>query len=942
MSEETKVNYKNTLNLPDTGFPMKANLAQREPEILKKWQTINLYAQLRAAGHDKKKFILHDGPPYANGHIHIGHALNKTLKDIVVKSKILSGFDSAFVPGWDCHGLPIELNVEKKIGKPGQKVSAAEFRVACREYALSYVDVQREDFIRLGVIGDWQKPYLTMDFKYEANIIRALAKIHANGHMQKGYKPVHWCLDCSSALAEAEVEYKDKESPSITVKFAVVDKKEFLSRFASDVSLDGEISIPIWTTTPWTLPANQAVALNPLIEYVLLERNNGERILVAQDTILTTVVKYAGDLKSLTSSVKGEKFEGIKLKHPFYDREVPVIMGDHVTVEAGTGAVHTAPAHGVDDYLMGKKYNLPMENPVGDDGCYISTTPLFAGLHVSKANDKIMEVLEQNAVLICKSKVTHSFPHCWRHKSPLIFRATPQWFISMDKNGLRQKALAAIDRVEWIPGWGKQRIVSMIADRPDWCISRQRAWGVPIAVFMHKETGELHPRTAELMEKVALHVEKEGIEAWYTLDAKELLGADADQYRKSTDVLDVWFDSGVSHECVLKHLPELTYPTDLVLEGSDQHRGWFQSTLLTAIAMNGEESYREVLTHGFIVDGNGHKMSKSLGNVIAPEEIIKTLGADILRLWVASADYRGEIATTKELFTRISEMYRRIRNTSRFFLANLNGFDPAKDMLDADEMLALDRWAVDKTYRMQQEIIDAYESYQFHVVVQKLHQFCVADMGGFYLDIIKDRQYTMAADSRGRRSAQTALYHIVNAFVRWMAPITTFTAEEIWQYIPGVSGDSVLLSTWYQDLTPLNNANLMNEEFWEKVHAVRDAVNKEIEAQRNAGKIGSALEAEVTLYCGSSVRPVLEALKNELRFVLITSGARVLPDSNAPLDAVMTEVAGLSLTVAPTKNAKCERCWHRVADVNANAEYPGICGRCVENVAGKGEVRQYA
>lgn len=939
---ETKVNYKTTLNLPETGFPMKANLAQREPEILKKWQTMDLYRLLQAAGQGKKTFILHDGPPYANGHIHIGHALNKTLKDVVIKSKILSGYHSPYVPGWDCHGLPIELNVEKKVGKPGHKVTAAEFRIACREYARSFVDVQSLDFQRLGVIGDWSNPYLTMDYKYEANIIRALAKILANGHMQKGYKPVHWCLDCSSALAEAEVEYKDKTSPSIDVRFAVVDEKEFLSRIPDVQAGAGKVSVVIWTTTPWTLPANQAVALNPMLQYVLVEMEEREQILIAEDLLAMVMARYGIEKYRVLGKVAGEKLEGLKLKHPFFDREVPVIMGDHVTVESGTGAVHTAPAHGVDDYQVGVKYHLPMENPVGDDGCYISTTPLFAGLHVSKANEKIMEVLEKNGVLLCSAKLSHSFPHCWRHKSPLIFRATPQWFISMDKNGLRQKALAAIERVEWIPGWGKSRIVSMIADRPDWCISRQRAWGVPIAIFIHKETGALHPRTVELMETVAQHVEKEGIEAWYTLDAKDLLGADAAQYTKSNDVLDVWFDSGVSHECVLKQIPELTYPTDLVLEGSDQHRGWFQSSLLTAIAINGEESYREVLTHGFIVDGNGHKMSKSLGNVIAPEEIIKTLGADILRLWVASVDYRGEIACSKEIFTRISEMYRRIRNTARFFLANLNGFDPQKDLLPAEEMLALDRWAVDKTRRLQEEIKEAYDDYQFHAIVQKLHQFCVTDMGGFYLDIIKDRQYTMATDSRGRRSAQTALYHIIHAFVRWMAPVLTFTAEEIWQYIPGVTQESVLLTTWYQDLAPLQTSDVMNEEFWEKVHAIRDAVNKEIEAQRNAGKIGSALEAEVTLYCGSTTKPVLDALKNELRFVLITSSARVLADSNAPLDAAVTDVAGLSLVVKPTTSAKCERCWHRVADVDENAEYPGLCGRCVENVAGSGEARYYA
>lgn len=940
---DNKVNYKNTLNLPDTGFPMKANLSQREPEMLKKWEACDLYGQLQKIGQGRKKFILHDGPPYANGHIHIGHALNKTLKDIVVKSKIFSGFNAPYVPGWDCHGLPIELNVEKKLGKPGHKVTAAEFRAACREYAKSFIDVQREDFKRLGVIGDWQHPYITMDFHYEADIIRALGKVLANGHILKGYKPVHWCLDCASALAEAEVEYADKTSPSIDVRFYVCDESAFLKCFESFEHGNGKISIPIWTTTPWTLPANQAVALNPLLQYVLVELDGKEQVLLAEDLLASVLARYEVTNYKVLGKAAGERFAGLQLKHPFYDRTVPVVLGDHVTIESGTGAVHTAPAHGQDDYLVGKQYQLPLDNPVGDDGCYTSVTPLFAGLHVTKANPKVIEVLVQNGVLLKEAKLQHSYPHCWRHKTPLIFRATPQWFISMEKHGLREQALEALEKVTFIPSWGRSRMVSMLLEgRPDWCISRQRAWGVPIALFIHKETGELHPDTANLVEKVAQKVEQAGIEAWHTLDPQELLGDEAKNYVKCQDVLDVWFDSGVTHECVLQDRPELQFPADLYLEGSDQHRGWFQSSLLTSIAINKVAPYREVLTHGFITDANGHKMSKSLGNVIAPEEIIKTLGADILRLWVASVDYRGEVAASQEIFTRTSEMYRRMRNTARFFLANLNGFDPDKDLLPADEMLMLDRWAVDKARRLQCEIVDAYTDYQFHLVVQKLHHFCVSDMGGFYLDIIKDRQYTMAKDSRGRRSAQTALYHIVHAFVRWIAPVLSFTADEIWGYIPGVKSDSVLLNQWYQDLAVLDEEAVMNAAFWDKVRAVRDAVNKEIEAQRNNGKVGSALEAEVTLYCGTSVKPLLDALQNELRFILITSAATVMADSNAPLDAVVTEVPGLSLQVRATQNAKCERCWHRTSDVNTNAEYPGICGRCVENIAGGGEVRQYA
>lgn len=942
MTDKTKVSYKDTLNLPETGFPMKASLSQREPDTIKKWQTTNLYHKIVENNKGKKTFVLEDGPPYANGHIHIGHALNKTLKDMVVKSKVLSGFDSAFVPGWDCHGLPIELNVEKKWGKPGRKISEAEFRDKCREYARSFIDIQRGEFERLGIIGDWQNPYLTMDAKYEANIVRSLGKIIENGHVAKGYKPVHWCLDCSSALAEAEVEYKDKTSPSIDVRFAVVDEQKFFASFHDLEEGKGAVSVPIWTTTPWTLPANQAVALNALLQYVLVEVNDKERLLVAEDLLASVLDRIGIEHHRVLGKVAGEKLEGLKLQHPFYDRQVPIVLGDHVTVEAGTGAVHTAPAHGQEDFVVAKQYNLPVDNPVGDDGVYIKTTDLFAGLHVSKANEEVIEVLKKNDVLLSLSKLTHSYPHCWRHKTGLIFRSTPQWFISMDGNGLRDMAMQSIEKISWIPGWGKARIISMIEGRPDWCISRQRTWGTPIPLFLHKETGEMHPGTVNLIEAVAKQMDEKGIEAWHECKVEDFLGDDAKDYRKCNDVLDVWFDSGVSHECVLKHRPELTFPTDLVLEGSDQHRGWFQSSLLSSLAINGEEPYKAALTHGFTVDANGHKMSKSLGNVIAPDSIIKTLGADILRLWAASVDYRGEITTTQDIFKRTSEMYRRMRNTARFFLANLHGFNPEKDLLPVDDMLALDRWAVDKARRIQEEVLKAYETYQFHLIVQKVHHFCVTDMGGFYLDIIKDRQYTMAAESRGRRSAQTALYHIVQAFARWMAPILSFTSEEIWKFIPEQNVESVFLTEWYQDLKPLNSDDVMNEEYWDTVRQVRDAVNKEIEALRNQNKVGSALEAEVTLYCGSKVRHVLDALEGELRFVLITSSAQVLPDSNAPLDATITDVPGLSLQINATSNAKCDRCWHRVADVDANQAYPGLCGRCVENIAGAGEKREYA
>lgn len=934
--------YKNTLNLPQTDFPMKANLSHREPEILKKWEEIDIYKKMCAKGQGRKKFILHLGPPYANGHIHLGTATTTVLKDIIVKAKIISGFNSPLVPGWDCHGLPIEHNVEKKIGKPGIKVSAEEFRKACREYANSFVNIQREEFKRLGIIADWANPYLTMNPLYEANIIRSLAKIIANGHVTKGSKPVHWCLDCASALAEAEVEYTEKTSPAIDVRFKASNLSDFTSRFDGLEKGVGEISVPIWTTTPWTLPANEAVALNPLLEYVLVEADEKEQFLIAEDLLSQVMARYKVESPRILGRIMGEKLVGIKLNHPFYDKEVPLVLGDHVTTDAGTGAVHTAPAHGQEDYLIGKHYGLPLHNPVGDDGCYVPGTPLVAGMYVRKVDDIIIHELRTRGALIHQENIKHSYPICWRHKTPLIFRATPQWFIGMDQNGLRQTALKAIDQVEWIPEWGESRIYGMIEGRPDWCISRQRTWGVPLSLFIHKQTGELHPQILELMEKVAEKVEKEGIDAWYNLDPASLLGADSDQYKKSLDVLDVWFDSGVSHECVLKVRPELAFPADIVLEGSDQHRGWFQSSLLTSTAMNGIASYKEVLTHGFVVDGEGRKMSKSLGNVIAPHEVITSLGADILRLWVASVDYRYEINASKEILSRASEAYRRIRNTVRFLLANMHDFEPQKNLVATDEMLSLDRWAVDKARLVQEDISKAYDTYQFHVTVQKLHQFCLADLGGFYLDIIKDRQYTMAKESLGRRSAQTALYHIAHALVRWMAPITSFTAEEIWQFIPGKDEDSIFLTTWYDKLAELPDDLDMNRAYWEKIRTVRDAVNKEIENQRNAGKIGSALEAEVYLYCAPHLQKLLDALGNELRFVLLTSFAKVVPEHAGPIDTVTTEVPGLSLKIEATKNSKCERCWHRRADIGINPQYPGICERCVENVAGVGEVRKYA
>jgi len=938
------MNYKDTLNLPKTDFPMKANLPQREPTILKKWEDLNLYFKLRELGKDRKRFLLHDGPPYANAHIHMGTALNKVLKDIVIKAKTLSGLDAPYVPGWDCHGLPIELNVEKKIGKPGQKVTHSEFRKACRDYANSQIDIQREEFIRLGSIGDWYRPYLTMDFNYEANEIRALAKILKNGHMQKGYKPVHWCLDCCSALAEAEVEYRDKTSEAIDVKFTLIHNSELLSKLHIQLpdTAEGAISIPIWTTTPWSLPANHAVAVNPDIEYSLVQ-TDADYFLVASG-LVTNFMERIGivDFKTL-GTINGRRLEGIKLQHPFYPRIVPTILSDHVTVDAGTGAVHIAPVHGEDDFALGKKYQLPLENPVGDDGCYTSTTPLLAGVHVNKANALIIDLLRENGTLIHFAKVTHSYPHCWRHKTPLIFRATPQWFISMDQNHLREEALSAISRVKWIPDWGQQRITTMVINRPDWCISRQRTWGVPIPLFLHKETGDIHPNSIELMEEVAKKVEQSGVNAWFDLEIQELLGNEAAAYRKCTDILDVWLDSGVTHECVLRTNPDLGFPADLYLEGSDQHRGWFQSSLMTSVAINKKEPFKTVLTHGYVVDMQKQKMSKSIGNVISPDTIIKAFGADVLRLWVASIDYRGDIFVGDEVLVRTSETYRRMRNTARFLLANLTGFDPKQNLVKPADMVALDRWIVDKTRIVQEEILAAYEAYQFHLIYQKIHHFCAIELGSFYLDIIKDRQYTTQENSLSRRSAQTAMFHIVEALVRWLAPILSFTAEEIWEFIPGKREPSVFFSTWYKDLQPLAHDEVMNETYWETLRQVRDAVNKQIETQRNEGKIGSALEADVEVYCSAELKKLLDALENELRFVFITSAAKVhLANSHLPPDVIATDFPGLALKVLPLSYKKCERCWHRLPEVGHNKDYPTICNRCIENVSGKGEQRKYA
>jgi isoleucyl-tRNA synthetase len=945
--------YKETLNLPETDFQMRGNLPQREPEMLKRWQEGNIYQKIRQVSAGREKFILHDGPPYANGDIHIGHAVNKVLKDMIVKSKTLSGFDAPYIPGWDCHGLPIEHQVEKKIGKAGVKVDADTFRKACREYAMKQVDGQREDFKRLGVFGDWDNPYLTMDFQTEADIIRALGDIIARGHLHQGSKPVHWCLDCGSALAEAEVEYEDRTSPAIDVRFSAADPIAFMAKATSiEGEISGDINVVIWTTTPWTLPANRGVALNANLDYVLVNCDSGdgsENLLLAEGLYEDAMSRYGVETHQVVARFNGADLEGLMLQHPFYSFEVPIILGDHVTLEAGTGAVHTAPGHGQDDYIVGNRYGLEVANPVGGNGVYLPDTELFAGQHVFKANDSVVEVLKERGKLVKVAPLRHSYPHCWRHKSPIIFRATPQWFISMEQNGLRQGALESIKQTEWLPDWGEARIDGMIRNRPDWCISRQRTWGVPITLFTHKETGELHPRTAELFEEVAQRVEKIGIDAWFDLEPSELLGEEAANYDKVPDTLDVWFDSGTTHASVLMRRDGLQRPADLYLEGSDQHRGWFQSSLLTSVAITGKAPYKQVLTHGFTVDAKGEKMSKSKGNVVAPQQVINNLGADIIRLWVASVDTSREMTISDEILKRSADAYRRIRNTARFMLANLAGFDPARDMVPNKELLALDSWAVVRAGMLQDELLESFDHYDFHIVYKKINNFCSVDMGAFYLDVIKDRQYTTQENSLARRSAQTAIYHIIQAMSRWLAPLVSFTAEEIYEHIPGEKMESIFLEQWYDNSEMMQFSDIaaskrMDMAFWEEVMELRALINRELEQLRKDKIIGANLQAEVTLYSTDSIGERLLKLEDELRFVMITSQARVI-NAAAPAGAVeVTLNSGekVAIVVAASNEQKCDRCWHYREDVGSHAAHPELCGRCVDNVDGAGEQRRYA
>ncbi|MBS0355257.1 MAG: isoleucine--tRNA ligase [Proteobacteria bacterium] len=930
---------RKTLNLPDTPFPMRGDLAKREPAWIADWQQRKLYQKIRKTSAGRPKFVLHDGPPYANGNLHLGHALNKILKDIIVRSKTLAGFDAPYVPGWDCHGLPIEHKIEVTHGK---NLPADKVRELCRAYAAEQVEVQKKEFIRLGVLGDWDNPYLTMNFANEAGEIRALAEMVKQNYVFKGLKPVNWCFDCGSALAEAEVEYADKKSPTVDVAFPISESAApGLAAAFGLASLPKTAYAVIWTTTPWTIPANQALNIHPEHEYALVDA--GDRLLILAKDLVEESLKRQGREGSILATAQGKALEGLQFRHPLYDRVSPVYLADYVGLDAGTGIVHCAPAHGVDDFNAWRTYgrgNDEIISIVKGDGVYVDDLPLFGGMSIWKANQAICDKLTEVGNLLSHGSVMHSYMHCWRHKTPVIYRATAQWFVGMDRlptdgKSLREKALAGVEATAFYPAWGKPRLQSMIANRPDWCISRQRNWGVPIPFFLHKETGELHPRTVELMEQVAQRVEKEGIEAWFKLDATELLGTEAAQYDKISDTLDVWFDSGTTHWHVLRGSHNDGHATgpraDLYLEGSDQHRGWFHSSLLTGAAIDGHPPYKALLTHGFTVDQQGRKMSKSLGNTILPQEVTDKMGAEILRLWVAATDYSGELAMSKEILARVVESYRRIRNTLRFLMANVADFDAGKDMLPVEQWFEIDRYALAFTRQLQAQAQADYDRYEFHRVVQALQTFCSEDLGGFWLDILKDRLYTTKPDSLARRSAQSALWHVLQAVVKLMAPILSFTAEEIWQLLSQDAEDSVMLHTFHQ--LPAQNAEEALLERWNAIRAARADVLKVIESVRTEGKVGSSLQAEVEIRATGAKYDTLASLADDLRFVLICSKTTLIRVDNE---------ANESILVTPSEHKKCERCWHYREDVGHDAEHPELCGRCTSNLFGTGEPRSAA
>ena len=938
--------YKQTLNLPETEFPMRGNLAKREPDMLASWEADEWYRQVQDVQSKREKtFILHDGPPYANGDIHIGHAVNKVLKDIVVKSRGLAGFNAPYIPGWDCHGLPIEHKVETTVGKIGGKFrSTSEFRDACREYATSQIERQKIDFKRLGILGDWDNPYLTMDYKVEADIVRSLGQIINNGHFHQGAKPVYWCTDCESALAEAEVEYQDRETWTVDVAFPIQNTTQILGAFGVSPEVASGAAMAIWTTTPWTLPANQFVAVHAELSYVLARFENDGRcwtLVLAEGRLGALAARYKIESFEILGEALGSALAGIRCEAPWDGRIVPVITGDHVTLEAGTGAVHSAPAYGLEDFHAATSLDLELLTPVRDDGTFAESVAVVAGLHVENAGSVIADYLAEKGRLVHRERLEHSYPHCWRHKTPVIYRATPQWFIRMQGEGLLETAREEVDsQIQFTPSWGKNRLAAMLEDRPDWCISRQRNWGVPITVFVHRETSQLHPDTKVLFEEIARKIEKGGINAWFDLETSELLGDEAPNYRKVTDVLDVWFDSGTTHASVLGRRDGLHFPADLYLEGSDQHRGWFQSSLLTSVAVHGKAPYGGLLTHGFTVDQNGRKMSKSLGNVIPPQDIMNTLGADILRLWIASTDFTKEMTVSHEILNRTSDTYRRIRNTVRFLLANMTGFNPETDQIPMADLVSLDAEMIRRTCELSTKLMDHYDCYEFSEVTQTLHQFCVDDLGSFYLDIIKDRQYTLKAECHARKSCQTALYWITDALVRWMSPILSFTAQEIWEAMPGERPHRFVFAVTEAVLPEVTGCAGVN---WSLIQSVKGVVNQAIEEARTEGLVKGSLSAEVELFAAGQTFDALAALGEELRFVTITSEATLGPLHAAPEVAISDATCpDLSVIVRAAETEKCERCWHHCPDVGSVRTHPTLCRRCVDNIEGVGEERTFA
>tara|TARA_E500000331_G_scaffold55363_2_gene49140 strand:- start:368 stop:3142 length:2775 start_codon:yes stop_codon:yes gene_type:complete len=919
--------YKNTLNLPKTDLPMKAGLPNKEPEILSFWDSINLYNLIREENAKKDKFILHDGPPYANGDIHLGHSVNKILKDIVIKTKTLQGFDAPYVPGWDCHGLPIELNVEKKFGRDSDTVKdKSKFISACREYALSQIENQKKDFMRLGVLGDWENSYKSLDSSFEADTVRSLGRIVTNGHLQKGEKPVHFCYDCKSALAEAEVEYEDKVSKSIDVGFKV--KEDSLTKLSAAFSKEiDSCSFVIWTTTPWTIPANAAVSIGPELKYTLCSSKFGNLIL-ASDLIDQCSERWDEDLEKI-SEAKGSDIKDVVLEHPYLKRDSILVHGDHVTTETGTGCVHTAPAHGVDDHNICKKFNIETIHALDGNGFFNAEYEGLAGLPAIKADNIVIDILNDSGALINAEDFHHSYPYCWRHKTPLIFASTPQWFISMDNSGLLEGSIQAVKDVEWEPSWGYERIKSMLEGRPDWCISRQRSWGVPIPLIINKKTGEIHPKQNLLFNEIADRIDEQGLEAWDKANLEDLID-DHDEYIKATDTLDVWFDSGSTHFCVLDKLYGKDLIADLYLEGSDQHRGWFQSSLLTGIAINGKAPYKAVLTHGFVVDENGRKQSKSLGNVVSPQKVCNNLGADILRLWVASTDFRSEMVATDEIMKQVADQYRRIRNTFRFMMGNLNDFNDDSKNINQNDLVEIDKWIISAAIKLDEEVKNLNDSYAYHHVVQKIHNFCVHELGGIYLDIIKDRMYVTKSDSHARNSAQFALFEVADILIRLISPILVFTAEEIWQ-----SHDLFKKQSKSVFLCPKKSLNKIessiSDDDWKVIFAVKDSVNQNIEKARADSVIKGSLDAKIRISCSSETYGALKKIDNELKFVFIASEVELIEDSNTKL----------SIDIANYDQKKCIRCWNKCESVGSHENDPEICSRCHTNVYGDGEVRKF-